>query len=321
MLKTNRKRSSREQADPTRRAATRRQASAALKRKLSSIEKQVRFLFSNIKYQARREQTIVNQETVYDYEYTESDANALLAGILFISNTQLLDNQNGNPPPNWYYYPYSETPYRAGALDENRDFNTLIAGAAAAGVLVGEFPPRPIPPEQLLFSQTYRKSLSETVAENANAIRGLSEDTTNKVFRQINIGIQSNKSPKQIAKKIAERYGVAKSSAERIARSEVNWAYNRARMETSKIMAGETGLRAGVLHISALLPTTRTHHAARHGLAFTPEQQTAWWNDGANRINCYCSVRPVLIGADNRIVDAEFQETIRQERSFFDSES
>ena len=318
MLTANRKRSRREQADPTKRGANRKQAGRALNRRIRNIQREARQLFADIPYTRKMQQTIVNAEAVYEYDYGEQEATALAAMLLFISNRELMETQGDTPPRDWYYRPHVETAFRSGALEENRDFNTLVVGAVAAGVLVDGLSPQPVPPERLLFSQSYRSALGKTIGQNATTIKGLSQTTSQQVYRVINNGVTSGKSPADIAKEINKRFDVAKSNAKRIANTEVNKAYNDARIEAGKVMAQETGLRSGVLHISALLPTTRPHHAARHGLAFTPEQQQAWWAEGVNRINCYCSVRPVLIDDNNQVVDATFQQSVRDEKAFFD---
>ena len=108
------------------------------------------------------------------------------------------------------------------------------------------------------------------------------------------------------------------SAPSRIADTEINKAYNDTRLNAVELAAERTGLRAGVLHISALLPTTRDNHAARHGLVYTPQEQMQWWNTGSNRINCKCSTESVLVDNEGRVVDTERQESTREAgRSFF----
>ena len=83
-------------------------------------------------------------------------------------------------------------------------------------------------------------------------------------------------------------------------------------------MAERTGLRAGVIHISALATTTRPSHAARHGNAYTTADQNQWWDTGANRINCKCTTISILIDRNGKVIQAETQQEIKAEKTFFD---
>ena len=134
----------------------------------------------------------------------------------------------------------------------------------------------------------------------------------------MNRGISRHATSTQISKEIQERLDGSRSSAERTANTEVNKAYNDARLNATEVAARQTGLRAGVLHLSALIPTTREGHAARHGNAYTVAQQRQWWDSGSNRIRCHCSTRSVLIDSAGNVIDVELQEEIQAEREFFD---
>lgn len=54
------------------------------------------------------------------------------------------------------------------------------------------------------------------------------------------------------------------------------------------------------IHISALSPTTRHHHAIRHGNIYTTDEQRDWWARDANSINCKCSTVTVLVDKDGK---------------------
>ena len=154
-------------------------------------------------------------------------------------------------------------------------------------------------------------------ASNFEVIKTLSDRTADQVNQMINLGIQAGNTPTQISEMITQRFDVARSSADRIANTEVNKAYNDARLNAVDVAAEQTGLRAGVIHLSALLPTTRQTHGDRHGNAYTTAQQRQWWNSDANRINCHCSTTTVLIDRQGRVIDTELQQEIKAERTFF----
>lgn len=304
-------------ADPTGQAVNRNRGTRRLSARLNSAEREVKALFRGIPRTARRHTRIVNAEqiTVYDYEHDE-EAFALL--VAFILNAELLETQGGLMPFDWYWKEDVERPYRQGTAEEVRDFNRLVAGAIAAGVLVDGLAPQIVPIEQVLLSEPYRTALNSAQVSNFSTIKSLSDRTASQVLQRINAGIQAGETPTAIAKGISERFDVARSSAKRIADTEINKAYNDAKLDATRLLGERTGLRAAVLHISALSPTTRETHAARHGNAYTVADQLSWWNMGVNRINCKCTTRSVLIDRKGRVIDSELQRDIRAERSFFD---
>ena len=310
-------RSKSQRQDPTNRGMDRRRAFDQLRARLRKSEREVKALFKSIPSSRRTVSPIINQ-SFYDYEFGEFDSQRINGLIRSILNRDVVDTQADQPPFDWYWKEIIEVPYRAGALEENRDMNQLIAGAIAAGLVVDGVPPSPVPPERVLFDDAYRAGLAKHIADDFNSIKGMSDDVAKQVIRVVSSGIGAGRTPTAISKEISKRFGVGISSAKRIAETQVNWAYNDARMQAALIMGKQTGLRAGVIHLSALIPTTRPHHAARHGLAFTVEQQNSWWQNDANLINCHCSVRPVLVDKSGKIINKEFQEQIKSEKAFFD---
>lgn len=71
------------------------------------------------------------------------------------------------------------------------------------------------------------------------------------------------------------------------------WMHER-RMQ--KLGEGERyGLRVAYMHISALSPTTRKTHAARHGQLFTAAQVRNFWSIEENRTGCKCSIAEVIV--------------------------
>ena len=163
------------------------------------------------------------------------------------------------------------------------------------GLLIKGIRPQTIPVDQVLFSEPYRKALNAAKVQNFGTIKTLSEDTANKVIRVLNTGMAAGKTPTVITNEITERFDVSRSNAKRISETEINKAFTDAKMEATTIAGDLSQTRSAVRHISALTPTTRPSHAARHRLIFTVEDQEIWWSEGVNRINCKCSVESVLL--------------------------
>lgn len=303
--------------DPTGQARSRNQGTRALRSRLRNSEKVIKKLFREIPRQSTRETKIVNaQEVVYEYQLSPREQELFATGVQATLNEQLLESQ-GEMPPDWYWKNNVELPYRQGTLEEANRFNQLIAGTVAAGAVLETFVTE-ITPEQVLASREYRQAVQNVYASNYQTIKTLSETTSSQVIRVVNDGISAGETPSEIAKKITERFDVADSSAERIARTEVNKAYTNSKLNAVSLIAKRTGLRAGVIHISALTTTTRQAHAARHGNAYTVTDQEQWWNTGANRINCLCSVISVLIDDEGKVVQSQTQKEIKAERKFFE---
>ena len=131
-------------------------------------------------------------------------------------------------------------------------------------------------------------------------IKGLSDGVATQIVGVINNGIDGKLSISKIAENINGRFDVSKSSARRIAQTEVNRAFNDAKLNVGELAEQRTGIKTAVRHISALLATTRPHHAARHKKIYSRAAQESWWAEGVNRINCRCTIESVLINKKNR---------------------
>ena len=309
-------------SDPTGQAANRNKTTRRLNVRLERSRREVLQLFRAVPRDRRVETVIVNAEqVVYDYDLSPVQLEDLSAEIRTAINAELLETQGEQMPPDWWYQPNVEQPTREGTLEEIVRFNQLIAAAVVAGVTVRGMTPQRIAPELVLSSRPYLDALRGVYVENFAVIKTLSNRTSDQVIQQLNSGMRSGLTPTEIAKNVTGRFDVSKSSAERIARTEVNKAYTNAKMNAVRMAAEQTGLRAGVIHISALTSTTRAGHARRHGLIFSVADQMRWWDtaeNGSARINCLCSIRSVLIDSNGKVVQKEEQEQVRQEgREFF----
>jgi len=302
--------------DPTGQARNRQKGARALVRRINRAEIQVKKLFRAIPRERRRKVSIVNQEetVIYDYDIDDQGLSSLEMSVLFILSLELLQTQIGVMPFDWFWKKHIEPVYRQGTAEEISRINRLING-----VIVDGLPVPKVPIESVLLSEPYRQALNKAQVSNFSSIKTLSDRTAAQVTQQLNLGIQAGNTPTEIAGVITERFDVSRSSAERIARTEVNKAYNDAKLNAVDVAAEQTKLRAGVIHISALIPTTRSTHAARHGNAYTTADQMKWWNEGANRINCLCNTESVLINRAGKVVQSEFQDNIKSQRVFFDN--
>lgn len=290
------------EADPTGQAGNRARSLRRLRSRLSDAEKKIKARFERI---PRNRRIVANQKTVYSYDLTAEQTQALQADIRSYLDEDL--GTDGNTvAADWFWRTDLELPYRQGTTEEIVAFNRNVVGAAlAAGVLVRGMKPQRVPAETVLFSKAYRDELNKVYIRDYTSIKTLSSRTADQVIQRINAGISSGKTPSQITDEIVERFDVAKSEAKRTVTTSINQAYNDAKLRATDLAAGLTGLNAGVRHISALMPTTRDNHAARHGHYYTISAQEQWWNTGSNRINCHCSTESVLFDESGNPVAAE----------------
>lgn len=316
----------RNKQDPTGQGRRRRKASRTLTASLKRAQTRVLEAFNKIPRQRTAEQKIRNAESVtYEYALSPREQEMLNEEVERIIEDELDEVD---------WEAEIEPPYRQGVMEETQRTNHLIEAAIVAGILIDPFGRpeetprfgdidsslllRSLTPEQAVLTREYRRALEAKVRIDLKTIKTLSTSSAADANRVINQGMSAGKTPSQIAKDIQERFNVSEAKARRIAETEINKAYNDGKIQGVDMMAKRTGLRAGVIHISALLPTTRAHHAARHGNAYTTADQQQWWDTGANRINCKCSVISVLIDAKGNVVQSETQKEIKAERKFFE---
>lgn len=313
-------RSQKRQDDPTGQASRRRTATRALDTRLKRSESQIKLLIRNLSPERRTVTPIRNQEAtiVYEYDLSPAELTALEAEIRRILDEEL-GTEGDTVDPGWFWSDQIEPPYRQGTAEEVNRFNQLITTAIIAGAITDPFVTT-ISINAVINSAEYQRALRSLVVENYSIIKSLSDRTAAQVIQVINNGINGGLSRTDIIKSITERFDVSKSNAKRIADTEINRAYNNAKLDTVKEIGRRTGLRTGVLHISALLPETRDTHAIRHGKAFTVEDQLRWWDMDANRINCKCSTSSVIIDRKGNVIQLEDQKTLRDERKFFEKE-
>lgn len=287
-------------SDPTGQRVNRARASRALKTKLNASKREVIALFRAVPKSRR----VVNA-VVWGYDLNPQQAEILNNQIRSVLKNNLLQTQGETMPINWWFQKYVEIPYRQGTIESLNEINRLISIAESQGMVgAGGVAAQRIAPEIVLSSQPYLDELRNMYVENFQQIKSLSDTTASQVITKINSGINAGLSSSEITDEITQRFNVSVSNADRISRTEVNRAYNEARIRATRKASDISGFDAKVRHISALLPKrTRKSHAARHYNVYTMEEQERWWARDANRINCLCYVRSILIGADGNYIE------------------
>lgn len=149
--------------------------------------------------------------------------------------------------------------------------------------------------EQVILSAPYARRLGMLRAREFELMQGLSAGVKQDMAIVLTDGVAAGLNPLTISKNLTSQLGIEKRRADRIARTEVTNALRQARMDEAQQAQQEFGLQTMLMHLSALSPTTRPDHRARHAKLYAIHDQRVWWATKPNSINCKCSVTEVLV--------------------------
>ena len=153
--------------------------------------------------------------------------------------------------------------------------------------------------DAILFSEPYRKRIGLLRAREFELMKGFTAQAKTDLAGALTRGMIAGLNPRVIAKDIQASVGVNKSRSERIARTETGNAFRQARMDEAESARIDLGIRTMELHLSALSPSTRPNHRARHATLHSVADQRAWWAISGQSINCKCSTVSVLVNEKN----------------------
>lgn len=267
----------RNEANPPQTTRQIQRAFKQIKAALASIQKGVIERFERIEYRVVAANADSDRENTYEYlldQFVLDDMNNLVAELI---NEYVMRAINGEP----IVIGQVELVYEqstAGAV------LNIAAQTAAFQRTV----------EQTLMSVPYRTRIALVRARVFEEMQGFTDQTRTDLARTLADGMALGQSPRQISRTIRDRIGVAKSRAERIARTEINVAHRRAIWEEDEQVNRE-GIRTGLLWFSALKPTTRPEHAKLHGRVVTRQFVMDFYARDANAINCFCSQRSIVL--------------------------
>jgi len=135
-------------------------------------------------------------------------------------------------------------------------------------------------------------------------------DLTNIITDAVARGV----SPRDTAQVISKRLDVSMSKAKAIAQTEQVGALRQAQWNETDWAADRLGLNTGLLWLSALKPTTREWHRARHGKVFTTEEIRDFYAKNGNRYNCYCAQVPALLDDNGKLFNEGLSDKLAAER-------
>lgn len=171
---------------------------------------------------------------------------------------------------------------------------------------------------QVLASDPWQRRVALVRARVFEQMEGFVAETATDLARVLSNGIEGGFNPITVAKDITQRFGVASSRAERIARTEITGALRRARWDEAEDAAINVGVRTMQMHLSALSPTSRETHIRRHGNLYTVQEVREWYAQDGNGINCKCSQAPVLVDAEGKpVIDRQVKRAKALKERYF----
>lgn len=299
--------------DPTRQGANRARAEKEFGRRMAGALKEVRSLLRSLRFDkavAPDGNSVLLNRAVYTYQ---QDPYLEIKPAITEIIERWLETKQPIKPQFWWFDEYIRIAYDSGASDSISNIESLLI---AAGI-ISSFGGRSSF-EQISVSYQYSRrqsySFESTYSTMEKFTADLASDTTAVIAEQMKNGV----GVAAVIAAAALAFSVKQGRAKTIAFTQIQDAYRDARQLEAEALAAQEGVIIKVLHRSALLPTTRAHHAARHGRIFTIQEQAVWWSQDANSINCYCSVYEVLVTQDGRIIDNGMQKKLERQRlSYF----
>lgn len=237
-------------------------------------------------------QMVVNKQSVTttgSYAYLLDDA---ILAILFADTGAMVDEilLGGGVTDNWFFRAYVGVAVVRGTAQTYANLAHQSPAYSAGRQSL----------EALLRSDPYRARVALVRARVFEEMEGLAGDVRANMARILADGIGRGKNPREIARNLTEQAGIEARRANRIARTEITTALRRARMDEADAARDAYGIVSKQMHISALSPTTRITHAARHAKLYTTDEQRDWWSQDANSINCKCSTAEILVDDEGK---------------------
>ena len=288
--------------DPTKQAGNRRRVMANIRRRLKGAYGDVKALISELPA------TPVTNKVTYTYELDDFRVQTIDQRIREIINFWFETQEDGKPA-RFFFDPYMTAAYAMGTED-SIDRTTplaMMAGYSTADLSQLEV-------EQIYSSGIYQRRVQLVYGRVFNEMKGFSGNTATDLARVLSQVVADGDSPRRAQKLIRERFSVADSRAERIARTEINRAYNVARSEQAEDTSVRLGIDVRLIHRSSLGASTRFSHAQRHGNVYTKAEQREWWDTGSNRINCLCSVSEIVYDKNGEPFDSGAIKKMKEQK-------
>lgn len=241
--------------------------------------------------------------TGYQYQLDPLIVSQTSAYLEALLNEIIYGNAQGEWTQGWWANAYASGAYTQAAEQVVTQAQLL---AADAGV-TDELPSlQYLRAEAVVMDPGFQNRISYIYARLFEDMKGFTADDKKNMAGILSRGMAAGNSPRVIAKEL-EKSGPAQDwRCLRIASTEINNAYRQGSFdETDAVnedVFGDSEYELMLMHMSALLPTTRRDHAARHGTICTTKEERDWYLNVASggSINCHCTTVDILADKKTR---------------------
>lgn len=167
---------------------------------------------------------------------------------------------------------------------------------------------------QVLSSPAIQSQIAAARLSTFSDWKGISDAARADIASIIMDAIARGVNPRETASVISKRLDVSMSKAKAIAQTEQVGALREAQWNETEWASERLGLNTGLLHLSALKPTTRQTHAFWHGKVRAVAEVREWYSINGNKYHCYCSQIPVLLNDDGSIFNRGLADKLAAER-------
>lgn len=235
----------------------------------------------------------------YIYDMTAAQLADLFQIVQAILDGSLLDGGSQN----LWALGYVAAEYERGTLNAFTNLSVQSPAYASQTTL-----------PQLLSSPAYQNQIAAAYVSTYSDWKGISDTARADLANVIADSIGRGVNPRETAQIVSKRLDVSMAKAKNIAQTEQVGALREAQWNETEWTQERLGLNTAILWISALKPTTRASHAARHGKTFSPQEVRDFYSRDGNRYHCYCGNIPCLLNDDGSIFNQGLADKLAKER-------
>lgn len=263
-----------------------RRANAAIRRRWAGLEAEVLAIFARIRVVGEVAQNDQSSQPRTIYALTPEEMAAVTQALGEAFDRWIEAVAGGSYRTHWFAQ-FDLEAARLGAAQSVANLTGLSATYAASRDL-----------SSAIFSQPFQNRVAMAQIKSYEHWTALSAGERSVLSQIIGRGIADGKNPRALRAEIQERLGVSRSRAEGYAQSDVTDTLRQARWAENDWATENLGMNLGLLHVSALIPSTRATHAARHGIVYSTANVRDWYSRDGNLYRCHCSQVECLIGED-----------------------
>ncbi|MEI9689570.1 phage minor head protein [Kosakonia cowanii] len=238
----------------------------------------------------------------YIYDMTAAQLADLFQIVQAILDGSLLDGGSQN----LWALGYVTAEYERGTLNAFTNLSVQSPAYASQTTL-----------PQLLSSPAYQNQIAAAYVSTYSDWKGISDTARADLANVIADSIGRGVNPKETAQIVSKRLDFSMAKAKNIAQTEQVGALREAQWNETEWTQERLGLKTAILWISALKPTTRATHAARHGKTFSPQEVRDFYARDGNRYHCYCGNIPCLLNDDGSIFNEGLKDKLAKERQLW----